>query len=234
MKKKLIPVLAIAALTSCFMACSNNHETAQLNNERDSLSWAMGMSLAQTAQSDFYNFDKEVVTKAFESYLNGEKQPLTTDQYNEACEQIAQLASLASHASNKKQSEAGAQKQEKLFEQLLAQNPDIQKAPQGFYYQVLRPGKGPKATIGKRLKFDFKGTNLFTGELIEQTYGRRDPVIHTLGSPMFEGLIEGFQLMNAGSQFRFYFPFEKVVGASGIPPYTPVVYEVELHEIFND
>ena len=87
---------------------------------------------------------------------------------------------------------------------------------------------------GKRLEFDFKGTNMFTGELIEQTYGKRGSVIHVLGNPMFEGLIEGMQYMRAGSKYRFYFPHEKVTGAKGVPPLTPVIYEIELHTIFED
>ena len=51
---------------------------------------------------------------------------------------------------------------------------------------------------------------------------------------MFQGLLLGMQLMNAGSKYRFYFPHQLVTGATGIPPYTPVSYEVELHEIYND
>jgi len=234
MKKIYLITLTALALAATLQSCKGKAESFPLNDERDSLSWAMGMSLAQTAQSNFYDFDKEIVLRAFESYLNKEDQPLNTDQYNLACQQISQLATLAGRQSAQQQSAQSTERQEKLFAQLTAENPAIKQAPEGFYYEVLREGKGPKATLGKRVKFDFKGSNLYSGELIEQTYGKRDAIVHVLGKPMFEGLIEGMQLMNEGSKYRFYFPYQKVVGANGIPPYTPVVYEIELHNIFND
>ena len=81
---------------------------------------------------------------------------------------------------------------------------------------------------------DFKGINMANNQVIEETYGHREPIIHTLDRPMFQGLLSGFQLMNTGSKYRFYFPHQLVTGANGIPPYTPVIYEVELHEIYND
>ena len=54
---------------------------------------------------------------------------------------------------------------------------------------------------------------------------------------MFPGLIEAFQLMNAGSIYRFYFPYQVAFGAQGsgnIPGYTPLIYEVEVHELYPD
>ena len=42
--------------------------------------------------------------------------------------------------------------------------------------------------------------------------------------------------MNAGSRFRFYFPSDKAFGPqgdlqAGIPPYSTMIYEVELHKV---
>ena len=234
MKKPLFSIIAVATMAVSMVSCGRSAEHATLNSERDTLSWAMGMSLAQTVKSDFYNFDKELVHKAFKSYLNDKNQPLTTDEYNEACQYLSYLASGFARQADAQHTADNAKRQEETLAKLIADNPNIKKAPEGFYYEVLREGKGPKATIGKRIQFDFKGTNMFTGDLIEQTYGNRESVIHVLGRPMFEGILEGLQMMNAGSQYRFYFPFEKVKNAKGIPPYTPVIYEVELHTIFDD
>ena len=234
MKKTYFALFATAALAFSLASCNSSAENTVLNDERDSLSWAIGMSLAQTAQSNFYNFDKEVVLKAFESYLAGEKQPISTDEYNAACQYISYLATTVSHQQTEQKVADNTKRQEEAFAKLVADNPNLKKAPEGFYYEVLREGKGPKAVYGKRLEFDFKGTNMFTGELIEQTYGKRGSVIHVLGNPMFEGLIEGMQYMRAGSKYRFYFPHEKVTGAKGVPPLTPVIYEIELHTIFED
>ena len=87
--------------------------------------------------------------------------------------------------------------------------------------------------MGKRISIDFIASELATGKVFENTYNDHT-IVHVLGKPMFEGILDGLQLMNAGSKYRFYFPYRLVAGANGIPPYTPVAYEVELHEIYND
>ena len=221
-------------LATVFVSCKGKSENVTLRNQQDTLSWAMGMSLARTANSGFYNFDNKLITQAFESSLKGEKQPLSQEAYIQACQQITLLVTQKERSDAQTQADNAGQQQEKIFADLTAKNPNLKKAPEGYYYEVIKEGHGPKATIGKRIRFDFKGVNLFNNQVIEETYGHRDPIIHTLNRPMFQGLLAGFQLMNAGSKYRFYFPHQLVTGANGIPPYTPVMYEVELHEIYND
>ena len=226
--------ITILLLALTLVSCGGKTETPDLRTQQDTLSWAMGMSLAQTADGGFYNFDKDLVVKAFESCIRGEKQPLTQQDYNDAVEYISFLVTMKNRQNAQSQAQTADQAEEALFAKLIKENPDLQKSPDGYYYQVLRQGHGPRATVGQRIRFDFKGVNLVNNQLIEQTYGKRESVVHVLGKPMFQGLLSGIQLMNAGSKYRFYFPYRLVAGANGIPPYTPVAYEVELHEIYND
>ncbi|MCQ2260625.1 MAG: FKBP-type peptidyl-prolyl cis-trans isomerase [Bacteroidales bacterium] len=232
MKKLLTATLAATLLILATTACNNNTEKVVLQNENDTLSWAMGMSLAQTAQN--FNFNQDLVQQAFESALSGQQQPLDQETYQAACQYIAFLA----QQNAQQQAQASAQNADKLqeecFAKLIATNKNITKAPEGYYYEVLQQGHGPNAKVGQRVSFDFKGSNMLTGDIIEQTYGHRDPIIHNLDTPMFQGLVLGMQRMNAGSKYRFYFPYTLVQGANGVPQYTPVVYEIELHEIFLD
>jgi FKBP-type peptidyl-prolyl cis-trans isomerase len=227
-------IKSLLALTILTAACNTNTEKVTLRNQQDTLSWAMGMSLAQSARTGFYQFDEAVMRQAFENTLNNGRQPIDQNTYEAACDYIGFLVAKY----NREQATSAATRadslQQQSFARLLADKPGLQKAPEGYYYEVLRDGKGPKAQKGRRIKFDFKGTNMLTGELIEQTYGVRDPIVHVLEQPMFEGLLQGMQQMNAGSIYRFYFPYQLVAGANGIPPYTPVIYEVELHEIFEN
>lgn len=224
----LCGICAVVLATGC------NKKQPVLESQRDTLSWAMGMSLASTVQSEFYDFDPALVQRAFESSLSKEKQPLDTETYNAACQYIAFLVTKHERETAKRQANEASAKQAEYFDQLLKTNPKLKKAPEGFYYEVLSEGQGPTAKVGLRVRFDFTGINPYTGQVIETTQGRTEPLIHLLARPMFEGLLAGMQLMRAGSKYRFYFPHELVTGANGIPPYTPVVYEVELHEIYPD
>ena len=103
----------------------------------------------------------------------------------------------------------------------------------GFYYEVLKEGTGRKAEPGLIIDFDYKGT--FTnGQIFDQTYGNRSSIVHLVDESLMPGLREGFCMMKAGSTYRFYFPCEMAFGAKGtddIPPFTTVIYEVELHDV---
>ena len=56
--RKTVLLLATAIL---FAACGGpSTETPQLKNEQDTLSWAMGRSLAETVQGEFYSFTTDM------------------------------------------------------------------------------------------------------------------------------------------------------------------------------
>lgn len=237
--KKIILTLSAAMLMLGMASCSQKAENKVLANQTDTLSWAMGTSLAQTAQSGFYKFDEDIVREAFESVLRGEKQPLDQKSYAEACDYLNYLASTQSHQIAKQQAQQAQATDEQLFANLEQQNPNIKKTQSGLYYEVLQEGHGPNAKEGLRISFDFKGSYMSDGALIQQTYGTREPVSHVVSRSMFPGLFEGLQLMNAGSKYRFYIPSSLVVDANGtapngVVPNRAVVYEVELHEIYKD
>lgn len=232
--KKIIFTLTAALLVLGMASCRQKAENTVLDNQTDTLSWAMGMSLAQTAQSGFFQFDEDIVRQAFESVLRGEKQPLDQQAYSAACDYLTYLAANQSHQMAKQQAKQAQADDEQLFAQLQQQNPAIKKTQSGLCYEVLREGKGPKAKPGLRIEFDYKGSYMSDGALIDQTYGKREPIMHVLGNSIFPGLFEGLQLMNAGSQYRFYIPSTLVTNAQGIDPNRAVVYEVELRAIYND
>lgn len=232
--KKLLTTTLAAALLIALASCGSHSEKKALTSEQDTLSWAMGMSLAKTVQNGFYDFDEDIVRQAFESTLKGSEQPLDDETFQAALQCIGFLAQQGQQKQAQQAAQNSDAEQQKYFEKLEAENKNIVKADEGYYYEVLQAGHGPKAQYGQRVSFDFKGINMLTGEVIEQTYGNREPIIHVVGKPMFQGILLGLQQMNAGSKYRFYFPHQLVQGASGIPPYTPVIYEIELHEIFGN
>lgn len=234
MRKIFIPFAAVIAILTA-TACGNKSENVVLHNQQDTLSWAMGMSLAETAKSGFYSFDQATVQRAFESSLKGEKQPLDEQAYRELCNYlsflVAQHQRTTAENSNK---EAGAIQQEYFSKLVQEKGNALKKSENGFYYEVLQAGSGAKAKAGQRINFDFQSINALTGDTITKTYGRRDPIVHVISQSMFAGLYNGLQLMPAGSKYRFYFPYEVCANVEDIPSYTPVIYEVELHEIYKD
>lgn len=231
MKRIVILLCTLSALSA--MGQGN----VKLNTRTDTLSWVLGESYAKAYLNTGLSLDKDIIISAFSQTLNNQGQPIDDDTYKAVFDYLSFNIVKLQKQKQQLLVEKTQKAEEAYFQKLLADHPDIKQAPEGFYYEVIRAGFGPKAPRDKRISFDYRGFNMLTGEPIDQTYGKRDPIVTVLNEHIFPGLLYGLQLMEAGSIYRFYFPNALAFGPSGsqnIPPYTSLIYEVELHTIFND
>ena len=230
--KRLIFV-ATAALG--LVACNN--DAPRLESLNDTLTWAMGENVGRSILTgDAVEIDQELFLKAVKHTLDGKVQPISDTAYVQAIQYIMAMSQMKQMDAASKTAAHIDSLQQQYFAELERTNPNVKRHPSGFYYEVLREGKGPKAQYAQRIRFDYRSYLMFSGEAYDQTYGKREPIIHVVGKPMFQGLVDGFQLMNAGSLYRFYFPYQLAFGPNGsgsIPGYTPLIYEIELHETYN-
>lgn len=225
--------LAMAAMV--LASCAGGVGSTELRTRQDTLSWALGENIALSMKEmGVLELKRDVVEQAIAHTLDGKEQPLSDSAFREAIDLISvMLQSDLMGKQNEREAEVERQ-QASYFAQLEAGHPEVKKHEMGFYYEVLKEGRGPRAKYGEVVTFDYRSYEMLSGEPYDQTYGKRNPIVHVVGKPMFAGLLEGFQLMNAGSVYRFYFPYQTAFGKQGsgeIPGYTPFIYEVELHEI---
>ena len=99
----------------------------------------------------------------------------------------------------------------------------------GLQYEVLKMGKGKKPAATDRVKVHYHGT-LIDGTVFDSSVDRGEPIVFGLNQ-VIKGWTEGVQLMPIGSKFRFYIPQELGYGAQNagsIPPYSTLIFEVEL------
>lgn len=229
---KISSVIVLLVAASVLVSCKHNDEKVVLKDQRDSISWAIGENTAIGMQNIGYDFNTEMVVRAIEHTMKGKKQPLTEQSYNELLNQLTRIMQDNLKAEQKKTIEAVEKEEEKLFEALVQSDPDVMKAPEGFYYKVLKQGKGENVKIGEVAVFDYRGYMLKGDKFIDQTYEVREPIETLVGGSMFKGLQLGLSMMNPGSIYRLYFPSRLAFGAKGtdaIPPYSAIYYEVELH-----
>lgn len=104
----------------------------------------------------------------------------------------------------------------------------------GMYYIPIRQGAGLCAAVGDLLKINYKGYFL-NGKQFESTYERGQPLEFTLGEQgqVIKGVESAISLMNEGEKAKFIIPSQLAYGVAGsstgiIPPYTTLVYEIEL------
>jgi FKBP-type peptidyl-prolyl cis-trans isomerase FklB len=109
----------------------------------------------------------------------------------------------------------------------------VQLTPSGLQYEVVIEGTGAKPLGTDVVKVHYEGT-LPDGTVFDSSYTREEPTQFPLNG-VIAGWTEGLQLMSVGSTYNFYIPFELGYGESGggpmIPPYSALVFKVELLEI---
>lgn len=208
-----------------------------LNDQRDSLSWVLGESHARACLQDNMGLSNEKVLEAFLHTMQGLEQPIDEDNYRLALDYINYMNFI----NNKHKIDEENAKTERIeqthLQKLVEENPGLQRSEYGFYYEVLQPGSGITARENQRVTFDYRGYNMLTGELLDQTYGTSGAITVNINDNIFTGLRLGLQLMQAGAVYRFYFPNKLVFGSKGsrvVPPFTAMIYEVELHTVHLD
>lgn len=120
-------------------------------------------------------------------------------------------------------------------ERFLAENQlreEVIVTESGLQYEVITLGKGKRPTAEDRVKVHYHGT-LIDGTVFDSSVDRGEPITFGLNQ-VIKGWTEGVQLMPVGSKYKFYIPYNLAYGERGagsIPPYSTLIFEVELLDI---
>ncbi len=150
-------------------------------------------------------------------YLNDRAKKLNTAQENE----IIKLK-----ADNKKRED------EFLAKNRTKEGVIVTKS--GLQYEATTKGKGANVRPESVVVVNYKAY-LPDGSVFEDNQDKKKPVQLSMVN-IIDGLREGLLLMNAGSKYNFVIPSTLAYGEKGvdvIPPNTPVIFEVELHQILK-
>lgn len=117
-------------------------------------------------------------------------------------------------------------------EQFLAENglkEGVITTASGLQYEVIKMGKGKKPVATDKVKVHYHGT-LIDGTVFDSSVERGEAI--TFGvTQVIAGWTEALQLMPVGSKFKLYIPQQLGYGgqqAGSIPPYSTLIFEVEL------
>jgi len=103
----------------------------------------------------------------------------------------------------------------------------------GLQYEILRASSGPMPSADSTITVNYIG-ELIDGTEFDSSFSRGEPSTFNLGGTI-PGWIEGLQLMNVGSQFRFVIPADLAYGERGsgtaIAPDSILIFVVDLLEI---
>lgn len=107
----------------------------------------------------------------------------------------------------------------------------------GLYYIPVIKTNGKDVTIGDTITVNFEG-RFFNSKIFDSTKKRNEPFQFVYGQKwqVIEGLEEAIGMMKEGERSLFIIPSRLAFGEQGsstgiIPPFTSVVFEVELIEV---
>ncbi|RDC57375.1 FKBP-type peptidyl-prolyl cis-trans isomerase [Pedobacter chinensis] len=211
--------------------------TNSLKSGLDSTSYAFGTSIGAGLKSTgLSTLNYDVLLKGLKDAFTGGKTILDQQQAQQC---INDALSQASAVKNKAEAEANKIKYAPMIKEgqtFLEENKKragVQTTASGLQYEVLTAGTGVKPTATDSVLVHYKGT-LLNGQQFDSSYDRGEPISFPLNR-VIPGWTEGVQLMPAGSKYKFFIPYNLAYGERGagadIPPYSTLIFEVELLKV---
>ncbi len=207
--------------------------SASLATNRDSLSYSIGLYMAQNLKQNGMNdLNTAVLVRGLEDALKGQKAQLSQEQAGQILNAYGQKQMAARQA---EASKASAENR-KIGDAFLAENKakaGVTTTASGLQYSVQKEGTGAKPTATDKVKVHYTG-KLLDGKVFDSSVERGQPAEFGVNE-VIKGWTEALQLMPVGSKWTLYIPSELAYGDRGagadIKPGSTLVFDVELLDI---
>jgi FKBP-type peptidyl-prolyl cis-trans isomerase FklB len=230
MMKNLLGLFLFIAASMLMISCENQSgstkSTVTLNNELDSVSYAIGIDIASNIKkSGFEDINPDAIAKGFtDIYAEGE---LLMD---------AQAANTYVMAYFNKARERKSAKNLEEAEKFLTENKGkegVVTTESGLQYKILVQGTGPMPIETDLVKVNYRGT-LADGREFDASQEGSPAQFRVNG--VIQGWIEALQLMPVGSKWELYVHPDLAYGANPrqggiIEANNMLKFEIELLEI---
>ncbi len=195
----------------------------------DKLSYALGLSFGQNlSQNGIKGIDYASFGKGVEAMCESLEPAISLQEAQELLNEY-----FAKMDAEKKESYESLRK---AGDDFLAENgkrAEVKTTESGLQYEVLQEGTGAKPTDKDQVKVHYEG-RLVDGTVFDSSVQRGEPAVFGV-TQVIPGWVEGLQLMPVGSKWRLYIPQNLAYGEHGaghmIPPYSALIFDVELLEI---
>jgi len=236
MKNKLLIISAIL-IAVVFLGCKGN--SGSLPGEKnfsDEASYALGMNIGADLRNNMINSS---VFPNLDEFMKGMIAGITDkDRRFDVEETITIIDEAFKEAAEI--TKANAMKAEETF---LAENQKksgVNVTPSGLQFEIIMNEDGPKPVENDTVVVNYEG-KLTDGTVFDSSEDGYPATFVVSNNQVISGWVEGLQLMNAGSKYKFYIPSELGYGENGsrnpytgqiiIPSYAVLIFEIELLEI---
>jgi len=215
----IVPVLSVHA-----RAIQEDYRKAE---ERARVSYAFGMIIGSNLRTADLEFDYTAFAEGVKAMVENSGFQFTEQEAMEIVETALEKAM-----------ERRAEENRLIEEEFLARNsmrPEVLVTQSGLQYEVLFEAEGEKPNSSSVVRVNYTGT-FIDGSPFDSSTDEDGAFIPL--DLVISGWTEGLLLMNVGSQYRLFIPSELAYGKDGIqsiiPPYSTLIFTVELLEIIDD
>lgn len=200
-----------------------------LKNKSDSVSYAFGVYLGTDLARSLKTFpgmtvNTDVLLRGMRQGIEGDSVPMTAEFAGQYFQQY--------YASAQQQMSDAQKVEGQAFLDKNKQRPEVKTTASGLQYEVLTQTEGPKPTATDNVKVHYTG-KLLDGTVFDSSVERGEPITFPLNA-VIAGWTEGVQLMSVDSKYRLFIPYDIAYGERGsgpIPPFSTLIFDVELLEI---
>ncbi|CAM1349713.1 FKBP-type peptidyl-prolyl cis-trans isomerase [Tenacibaculum crassostreae] len=239
---KLTNILAATVVGLSIVSCSNGQfkEKSSLATEVDTVSYALGLDMANKIKMNFDEMDQDLFVQGFKNGMDSTNLLVESKDINNILraffqkKQQEKMKKMQEEQAKKAEVEFGDNK--KAGEEFLAANKTkdgVKTTDSGLQYIVLKEGEGEMPSATSRVKVHYHGT-LTDGTVFDSSVDRGEPSEFGVNQ-VIKGWTEGLQLMKPGAKYKFFIPQELAYGAQqrgkDIKPFSALVFEVELLEV---
>ena len=218
------PASAPAAAAPAAAPAAPTFTEAQLVEE---FGWFIGKRVGLTELA-FSAGEIQSLIKGISAAASGKESPYELEKIGPAMDEFMQKKQGAYLSKLKEENTAKST----AFFAKLAENKAIVALPSGLRYEVLAAGTGPAPKPTETVKVHYTGT-LLDGSVFDSSVQRGEPAEFPLDQ-VIPGWTEGIQKVSKGGKIKLYIPANLAYGDDGrpgIPPASPLVFEVELLDI---
>lgn len=194
-------------------------------------SYGIGRQMGdQLAQNGFKGADIEAAALGLKDAFNGEAMRVDPADLQAAFNELTDRLRAEQEAEAKAKAAEG-----QTYLETNAKRDEVTVTASGLQYEVIEAGdtSSAKPQHQSKVRVHYHGT-FIDGRTFDSSYERGQPAEFPVGG-VISGWTEALQLMNVGAKWKLYIPYNLAYGAGGspggIPPYSTLVFDVELLDI---
>jgi FKBP-type peptidyl-prolyl cis-trans isomerase FklB len=212
-----------------FVAQGNAQEGRVLKNQKEKISYSIGMEIGKNFKKQSIDVDPEVLLKGIQDGTSGGKALMTEQEIRDTLTAFQKERMAKQEEETKKIGE----KNRKEGEAFLAANKKkegVKTLASGLQYKVIKAGTGKKPKSTDTVTTHYRGT-LIDGTEFDSSYNRGQPATFPVHG-VIPGWTEALQLMEEGAKWQLFVPSKLGYGDRGagqaIGPNATLIFEVEL------